>query len=616
MIAPLLPGLADLAAWLGVGFAVLAFIGLGRLASRGRAAPEVALIVGWGVAAWLLTMGGVTLPIDLRLPAAVLAALGVLGLLLPRSRLTATDWRALGRVLVLSLPLLAVMASARPSQPDTFLNLLPNAAYLYDHGVFPADGRPDAHSLLPAAPYNLQLAGFVAGLVTREFPASALIAFNVALQLAVGLLLARLLADGEAGRALPGWSATAFGLLLATGLNPGFVPRYHVSGYSEASVMVVVAVAGYLATQRDRLSAWLLAAVLAALVEIKQDSVALVAGIVLAAALQPPETGGSRSAKVLRAAAVAVPAAALYLAWRWYAHNRFANPDVELTWMPLAQWQWYMLPTVFRQIARIIGEKIVFFGPFAIVLAAVIARAWRGEGRDHDAPGQRVGLVLLVVALIYDAALVVSYVGHFGGQMAADAHSFFRYNTHLALLLMVTLVLMLRPRAEARYAALPLRRRRDLAALAIVAFAAAPVIFAPYLRFDLETPQRRAWDLAKHIAATIGPRDRVALILPGDGGSLFPVLEGLLRMTPPRRPDVVLDDVPTLSANTFAGLAADRWAVISCTPAGMPDVPAGEAALFGRTPDGWRLVAHWPYAPAEKSRWSRVISLAPLCLSG
>ncbi|MDE1967605.1 MAG: hypothetical protein KGI92_01755 [Alphaproteobacteria bacterium] len=614
MMALLVPSLAQLAGWAAVGFAALMFIGLGRLVSRGRALPEIALIAGWGVACWILTIWGVALPISLRVPAIALTAAGLIGLIQPRSRLTAADWRALGRVLLLSLPLLAVMVSARPSQPDTFLNLLPNAAYLYDHGLFPAAGRPAAHSLLPAAPYNLQFVALIAGLVTPQFPFVALIAFNVALQLAAGLLLARLVADSDDRAEPPGWSVVAFGLLLATALNPGFVPRYHLSGYSEPSVTVVLAIAGYLALRRDRMSVWLLAAALAALVEIKQDSVALALGIMLAASAQPPDVGGSGGVVVRRAVMAAIPAGVLYAAWTWYVHAQFASSDVELTWMPLAQWQWHMLPMVLRQIARIVAEKVVFFGPLLAVLIAFIVRAWRRA--PLAAPGQRTGLTLLVVALVYNAALLVSYIGHFSGQMAADAHSFFRYNTHLTLLLMVTLVLMLRAPARAWFTGLPLGRRQWLGGLAIAVFIGCPVAFLHFLRFDLETPQLRAWDLAKHLAAAVGPDDRVALILPGDGGSLFPVLEGLVRMTPPRRPNLVLDDLPTLASDTFAKLTANRWALISCTPSGMAGVPEGEAALFAHGTNGWTLVDQWRYPPADDGHWSRVIALAPLCLPG
>lgn len=614
MIALLVPSLAQFVGWAAVGFAVLTFIGLGRLVTRGGALPEIALIAGWGVVCWVLTIWGVALPLSLRVPAVVLTVAGIFGLIWPRSRLTGADWRALGRVLLLSLPLLAVMASARPSQPDTFLNLLPNAAYLYDHGMFPAAGRAAAHSLLPAAPYNLQFVALIAGLVTPQFPFVALIAFNVALQLAAGLLLARLVAGTDDRAEPPTWGVVAFGLLLATALNPGFVPRYHLSGYSEPSVTVVLAIAGYLVLRRGRASAWLLAAVLAALVEIKQDSIALALGMVLAAALQPPIPGDRRRAVVQRAIIAASPAAALYAAWTWYVHARFANPDVELTWMPLARWQWHLLPTVLQQIAYIAGEKIVFFAPLVAALIAFLVRAWRRSAADR--PEQRAGLILLVVTLVYNAALLVSYIGHFSGQMTADAHSFFRYNTHLALLLMVTLVLMLRVPARAWFERQQSERRGWLAGLAIVVFVACPVTFLHWLRFDLETPQVRTWNLAQHIAAAVGPDDRVALVLPGDNGSLFPVLEGLLRMTPPRRPNLVLDDVPTLGPDTFAGLAAYQWALISCTPPGMAGVPEGEAALFAHEAKGWMLADHWRYTATGDGHWSRVIAWAPLCLRG
>ena len=65
------------------------------------------------------------------------------------------------------------MASARPSLPDTWLNLLPNAAYLYDHGFFPADARPAAHSFIAGAPYNMQLASYHRGAAAAGFPGAA-----------------------------------------------------------------------------------------------------------------------------------------------------------------------------------------------------------------------------------------------------------------------------------------------------------------------------------------------------------------------------------------------------------------------------------------------------------
>ncbi|HEV8015442.1 MAG TPA: hypothetical protein VGP48_07895, partial [Stellaceae bacterium] len=289
-LALLLPSWLDLAGWAGVALASLAMIGVGRWATAGRALPESALLAGWGACVLVLTAWGLATTASLRIPAMTLLALGLVAHFWPRLRLGREEWRAIGRVVVLALPLLAVMASARPSLPDTWLNLLPNAAYLYDHGFFPADARPPSHSFIAGAPYNMQLASLLAGLVTPGFPPSAMIAFNLVLQLAAGLLLARLARGDDA--AAPGWALTALGILLASALNPGFDPRYHLSAYSEASVTVALAFAGWHAARAlDRAAGAraarcdfvLLALILAALVNIKQESVALALGVVLSA---------------------------------------------------------------------------------------------------------------------------------------------------------------------------------------------------------------------------------------------------------------------------------------------------------------------------------------------
>jgi hypothetical protein len=319
----LIPSWADLAAWVGVLITAALFIGMGRLLSLGRAAPEVALVAGWGGACLALTLWGVVTMASLRWPAAAIATAGLIGLVLPRFRVPRIAWRSALRMMVVALPLLAVMASARPSLPDTFLNLLPNAAYLYDHASFPADARWPSHSFLPGAPYNMQLAAFVASLFTPGFPATAMIAINLILQLAFALFLARLIERGDdAAAILPSWGATALGLLLTTLINPGFVPRFHFSAYSEASVTMALAFAAWFAARAlDRLAAQraataeltLFALTLTALVNIKQDSIALVAGLLVTAlvlALLQGRDGRGRSLVALLLAAA--PALLLY----------------------------------------------------------------------------------------------------------------------------------------------------------------------------------------------------------------------------------------------------------------------------------------------------------------
>ncbi|HEY3919852.1 MAG TPA: hypothetical protein VGL83_18825 [Stellaceae bacterium] len=610
-LALLLPSWPDLAAWAGVILASLAMTGIGRLATGARSAPESALIAGWGASVLVLTAWGLVTAASLRVPAALLLALGLIALLAPRWWLKREDWRALGRVAVLALPLLAIMASARPSLPDTWLNLLPNAAYLYDHGFFPADARPPAHSFIAGAPYNMQLASYMAGLLLADFPASAMIDLNLVLLLAGGLLLARLMTGNDT--AAPRWPVAALGLLLAIPLNPGFDPRYHLSAYSETSVMVVLAFAGWHGARAlDRAAGGrdagtdlrLLALILAALVNIKQESVALAFGVVVSLLVVAALTRGRRRETVVAILLAALPALLLYLGWRWYVLGHFALG--ELKGLPFAQWHILDLPQILLNMLRAIGERIVFF---AILAVALVAAAGRLIRRELDL-GTRLALALLGTALLYNAALLAAYVAHFEGRMGIEAHSYYRYNTHLGLLLMAALVMLTR---GWRWSDFGGRWRRAVPALLVLLALLVPLPFLHMLRFDLEVPNLRAYLLAQEAALRIGGDDKLLLILPGDNGTLPPTIEGVLRYLPPRRRDVDF----TVARDLAAGLAMTGYAhaLLSCAPQAVDGVPAGEGALLARQDDRWHAEAVWSYAPPPRhARWSQVLAPAPLCL--
>jgi hypothetical protein len=586
----LVPTWFQLAGWAGVLLAAAAMTGLGRLMTGGRAPPEAALIAGWGTLCFVLTLWGVLTPRSMRGPAAALALVGLASLVLPRLRLARADWRALGRIGAIAVPLLLVMASARPAEPDTFLNLLPNAAYLHDHGMFPAADRAPAYSYLPTAPYNLQIAVFLAGLVTPGFPANGLIAFNIVLQLAAGLLLARLLSEDDP----PSWRVSALGLLGATLLNPGFVPRYDLAGYGEPGVTVALAFAAVYALRaaaaieaRERAAMPLIifTASLAALVNMKQDSVALALALVIAAAI----VWRARAWPVL--AAAALPAAILYLAWRGYVLSRM--PAGELQVLPRAQWQIGAIGLILTNMLRTVAGKGVYFGAIAVVLGAAVWR-WR---RAPSGDGPRMAAILGILFLLYSLALVFDYVAVDIGKMGTDAHSYFRYVTHLSLVLMAAAALLLRGPALSRVLARP-----GMTGVLIAAMAVAPVAAFRYVRFDLEPPELRVWQLAATAAPLLQDGERVALLLPDDNGSVATMLGTILRSAPLRRPHLRLDTVVSLDA-----AQGDRHAILSCTP-------QGGAAVLIRSNEGWQTEAVMHYPPAPPGRWSHGLSNPALCL--
>ena len=102
-----------------------------------------------------------------------------------------------------------------------------------------------------------------------------------------------------------------------------------------------------------------------------------------------------------------------------------------------------------------------------------------------------------------------------------------------------------------------------------------PIGFAYRLRFDLVMPQPLVWDLAEKLKPYLKDGDRLALLLPGDNGSLADMLSGVLTDVAPRRHLTLLrrqtGDAAALDEAAEQGY---RLALISCTS-------AGSAVLFG-----------------------------------
>jgi hypothetical protein len=605
-----LPQLRDfvgLAVTWGVAL-LLACAGSG-IAGR-RQAVEIRLLAGWGALCVLLTLWGVLAPASLRWPAIAFAVAAVATQLTQRSRLQGKDWRALARLLLLTLPLWLVMAPIRPSQPDSFLNLLPNAMYLVDYGRLPSASLPPSHSFLPAAPYNFQFLAFLGALADPDYPAGGMPLLNVMLQLAGGLAIARsLAAAAPENRAAPSWSLTALGFLLATLANPGFVPRIDFSPYTETALTVTAMFAGWLfVLNQGELAAGRppgrllpLGLVLAALVNAKQSGLGLVAALAGAAAAAGWGERAVARAALLRAIAIAVlPPVLLFALWRYYATHAGV---AELKALPWGEWNWATMPETLRSIGRVIAEKPIYFGCVALAVASLPPllrrRGWT--------PTTRLLAFQAAAFALYNLYLMLAYLAHFPGEMGREAHSYFRYNTHLALLLVLSLALALRDvLAETGLVG---RFRRPAAAAIIALALLTPLGFGYRLRFDLVMPQPLVWDLAQQAKPYLRDGDRLALLLPGDNDSVAEMLAGVLLDVPPRRRGRTLLVRPTADEATLAEAARLGFplALISCTV-------DGTAALLEYNDGGWRQRAVFPYpADARRWRWQRFLAWPPLC---
>jgi hypothetical protein len=620
-VTPYLPHLQDLLAvvttW-AIG-AVLLLAGAGLTGNR--VAPEFQIGAGWGILCLVLTSWGVFVPLSLRYPAAafVIAALGVT--LLPGRRPISGAWAALGRMLVVSLPLWLIMAPIRPSQPDTFLNLLPNAFYLIDYGRFPSSVLPPSFSLLPAAPYGTQYLSFLGSFLDRDYPASGMSLVNLMLQLVAALAISRALGHRPTSPAAPpSWGLAAIGLLLTTLLNPGFVPRIHLAAYGEAALAAMAVLAAWLFVQaqgelvvKKSCPAQLLplAFTLAAIVDVKQTGFGLVAALAGAALIGTWAERGVQHAAAMRFTLLAVaPAVLLYAVWRY--HVAHAGVD-ELRPLPFAEWNWAHLFETAASVFNVVAAKPFYFGCAAAALLT-LPLLLRRQGWT---PTTRLLAFNTTLFVLYNVFIGITYIVAFPIEMSVEAHSYFRYNTHLSLVLVLSLVLAARDFGVAAWLRHERFRLASIAVLVLVVLA--PVAFAKRLRFDLDMPQPLVWDLAKKVSVHLQDGDRLALLLPGDNDSVATMISGVLADTSPRRHmlDILRRNTADQATLAEAARRGYGFALVSCTPAGWEDLPPSEAVLLRRIPDGWRLLAAWPYpADAAERRWQHILSWGPLCRRG
>jgi hypothetical protein len=618
-LALLLPSSVELWAFLGGLAASAVLILFGGLATAGRATIEIRLLIGWGAACAMLTLWGIAVPLSLAWPAWTLVAAALASLASPRLRPGADDLAALGRLLVLALPLMLLIVSVRPSLPDTFLNLLPNAAYLVDHGVLPDNDKVATISIFPALPYNQQLEVYLASLFSGELPAAGLVHFNVFAQLAFAMVLARLIASGEPARS-PGWQELAAGLALTTLANPGFMPKVALASMGEPTTEVTLAVAAWLGLDGlGRLAEGrpagrgfaLMAGVLLAFINIRQSNIALfgcLAGGLALIAL------ADRKVPTLRAwgclASAMLPAALLYAAWRLYVLGHFQESELKL--LPVGAWLSDSIPEILASMGSIILHRSLLF--VCLIAAGPLAYwLWRRERRWSE--GSRALALVLLMFLAFNVFLVFVYVAHFGDADGREAHSYFRYNSHLSLLMMLALTLAGRELVRARRVALwppaTLWMPRLLVALTLLA----PVAFLKKVRFDLSMPQPVLWDLSKTFAQRLKDGERVAVVAPGDNGTLLLSLKGYLALTQPRRSELDLVLMAEPGAEALDGLARRGFdkAIVTCASAIGLDSDASEAVLLERGAEGWNVTLRQRYRIAVGKDWMAQFPTEPFC---
>jgi hypothetical protein len=611
----LIPTIEQCLAPVSVAFVVLQLIGWGRALAPNRGL-EIQLASGWGATAVLVTLWGIVTTLSLSIPAIIVALIGVACVIHPKTRLTASEWATLGRLAALILPLTLILLTLRPVLPDTMWNLLPNVEYLYDFGGFPRDDAARTISIFPGLPYNTQLVGYFSGWFFPHYPTTAVPYFCIAVQVFLGLAVARVI-TGQGKRI--GWSACAWGILLGVLVNPGFRPDLNLSDYGEPTTEALLALAGWQASvvlgrlagdTLARNDALILGLLLAAFVNVRQSNIALLlclgAGIGLIALLDR-RIGKLEAIKTLSLAVL--PPAILYLSWRWYVVSHFTEGELKL--LPFAEWQFDRLSMIIDGMADQIRRRATLFVIYGILL---VVAAYRLARREFSGPS-RLLVLSGVMIVLFNLFLVFTYISHFPVQDGDEAHSYFRYNTHLSLLVGLAVITTV---AALRRPSIGTPTHRIVATVAILALVIAPTAFLRQVRYDLQRPRTLIWTLTRQLAERSSDDQRIGLVLPGndDIGAVTLTMRGMLALSEPRRAGLTFDVRTSLDETVLSDLAksGDDRVLVSCMPGDLLGIPARHAALLRPSPGGWQAEDLGAYAPARPHEyWQPALAAEPFC---
>jgi hypothetical protein len=613
----LLPRPAQLTPVAAVLVVALLMIGLGRLVAGARR-PAFALLAGWGLCVFVVVLAGTTTTLSLRLVVGFLAIGGIAGLflLLRRGIEEQAAWGRAGRILVLALPLILLVAGMRASQWDELAQWLPNAHFLVDHDRFPSAALPNTGSFLPAYPYGLPLVIYFASLLSGGLAERSGMIFSVVLLLAASAAIADLIADHRNSAAPPaeisrwsGWGVAAAGLIVAAPLNPSFVPKLVFTNYTDNPTSCALAIAALAAVawveaasalrpERYRL-AFACGCVLAAIAGLRQANLVLVlllcGGVAVALLIE-----GTLFDRRFLSGLLALPMPlATTLVWQSYAAS--AIPNGALKPMSFADWHFDLLEEISGSMLRVAASKGGHFGLMAAILLLACATLVRPQ--LVDATARRLCGIAAVVFVGYTAFLLLAYIGIFTDYEATRAASFWRYSTHLGLLGVVAAVAVALPRWRLRPAI-----QRGLTAVAVAVLLAVPAATAKRLRFDLDHPHDGyIMAVAREMRPLLPPGARVALFdLDGSGSDLILMRYEVLFGKPSWDASQPHGAVTLHSGGDFAPALRSLGAGIHVwVEEGGPetrslfglDLASGASYLLVRDSDGFRLLHAWPITP-------------------
>jgi hypothetical protein len=532
-------GWQGLGSFVAVGIVMLALARIGRLVPAKT--PDLSLFVGWGVASLLLTLCGVVLKAPLYwavLPLALLLAWSL------RDRSDSENALARGRwrIAVMAAGFLTVSATSGVAGTDTFAYWLPNGWFLYNHDAFPTIVEPGLP--YPAHPYNFQFIQYLTGLALPYFASTAMIAANGFLLVCLAALVAGVLRSDDQPSVT--WPRATLCVLIATILNPTFVPALVFISYGDFATGVIVAAIGLaIARLADRQSSddahdWrpclAIGLALAALINLKQSNLAQAGLLILGfAGLSLLDRRVSWRWAWTRLSPILAPPALIYLTWRHHvAADGLLSGENEM--LPIKLWDFAILPPMLKSMGSVALNKGGFFG-LVLILAARLAYLLVKRASD---PARRLLLLALFQFVGFNLFLVITYIAVFSNRGGNVAQAYWRFSTQLGPLELLAFLYAFKPQIGALCAKAPAIVGRVAVPLCLIA----PIAALPRLRIDVANQQGQLFSIGRELLATLPKGATLDIVMEMANWPASNYYLGVLRtamvMTAPGRPDLTI----------------------------------------------------------------------------
>ena len=464
-------------------------------------APIHAIIVGWAalsiVAVFCALFG-----LNLRWPLAVLGVFSVIGVaLIKREEILRVTLAWL-----LLAPLLLIATAIPPTMFDEFSQWLPNARFLVEHERFPDVVNVNVWSAKPSYPPAFPLVGFAAELIGGKSFEIAPKVFSVLLGGGFGLLLAQCVGFRHSPPL-----AIVIGVIFATVLNPFFDPRVALTAYTDTPSSLVLAFCVYAAWQalegQERRALLWAGSGAIVLVLLRETNAVFILAMALALTCF-----GRRGLAPL--AAIAVPAALVFLLWRSYIALAVMPPAMSPR--PFSEWDWGAPVAVMRSLLleRLAGNLLVatIACGFAVGLAAVSIVTLRRAGPQE----RRLVILAGTVIVAWAGFLTWAYIAVFTPEEVQSAASTWRYLAQLgplAILLCFCLfpqMLQKRDRWAGAWTTKP---------SVLILFCLTPTVFVvltqPYWQIDCQYPDRAVvHSLAQRLSTMNLGNSRIVVVHP------------------------------------------------------------------------------------------------------